>query len=84
MKKMDMIKTVGGIIVSVGVGAIIGNAIKCTTPSNVGTIKRFCIGAGSLVLTSMIGDKAVQYTEDKICKAVQSIKNMVEKGELES
>lgn len=84
MKKLEVIKTVGGIIVSVGVGAIVGNAVKYTTPSNIGTIKKVCIGVGSLVLTSMVGDKAVQYTEKKISDAAKSVKKMVEKGELES
>lgn len=82
MKKIEMVKIAGGIIVSVGVGAIVGNAIKCTTPSHVGTIKKVCIGVGAFILTSMISDKAVQYTEVTISKAIKSIKGMVEKGEL--
>lgn len=82
MKKLDMVKTVGGIIVSVGVGAIVNNIVKSTTPVSMGTIKKVCIGVGGLVLSSMISDKAVKYTETKIDSAVNEIKKMVTNGDL--
>lgn len=82
MKKVDMIKAAGSIIISVGVGAIVGNVIKCTTPPSVGTIKRVCIGVGGFVLSSMIGDKTTEYAEKKVDDAVNSIKNMVKEEEI--
>lgn len=78
MKKIEILKTVGGIIVSVGVATIVGNAIKCTTPPSMGTIKKVCIAVGTLVLTSMAGDRAVEYTEHKIDSAVVYVKSMIE------
>jgi uncharacterized membrane protein len=79
MKKIEIVKTVGGIIVSVGVGAIVGNVIKDTTPEDVGKIKKMCIGLGSVVLTNMVGDKAVTYIEDKVDNAVKAIKKVTVK-----
>ena len=82
MKKLEMVKTAGSIIISVGVGAIVGNAVKCTTPFPVGAIKKFCIVVGSFVLSNMVGDKAVEYAEEKVDGAVDQIKQMVKDGEI--
>lgn len=82
MKKKDMIKTVGGIIVSLGVGAIISNIVESTTPKSVGSVKRICIGIGALVLTAMLTDKVVAYAEEKIDNSVKSVETMVKNGEL--
>lgn len=82
MKKIDMLKAAGAIVISVGVGAIVGNVIKCTTPSTTGPIKRLCILIGSIVLCNMVGDQAVDYSEKKVDEAVTQIKSMVENGEL--
>jgi hypothetical protein len=82
MKKVEWVKTVGGIIVSVGVGAIVGNAVKATSPEQLGGIKKLCVGIGSFVLSSMIGDAAVKYTGEKIDSAVTELKKMADDGEL--
>ena len=78
MKKLELIKTGVSIIVSVGVGAVVSNVIKTTTPDTTGTIKKVCIGIGSFVLSSMITDQATTYTETKIDETVDQMKEMVE------
>lgn len=83
MKKMDMVKKVGGIIVSIGVGAIVGNVIKCTTPATMGTIKKVCVAVGSFVLCNMVADSAANYTEQTIDNAVNEVKKMVKNGDLD-
>ena len=82
MKKIDMLKKVGVIVVSVGVGAIVGNIVKSTSPASVGTIKKVCIGIGGFVLSSMISDLASKYTEQQIDNTVSEIKKMVVNGDL--
>ena len=82
MKKVDMLKAAGAIVVSIGVGSIVGNVVKCTTPITTGPIKRLCILIGSFVLCNMVGDQAVDYTEKKVDDAIEQIKNMVDNGEL--
>ena len=66
MKKLEMVKTITQIVVSVGVGGIVGNAIKFTTPASVSLAKKVCIGVGSMILSNMVSDKAVQYSDQKI------------------
>ncbi|MCX7817549.1 MAG: hypothetical protein N2317_08610 [Syntrophales bacterium] len=74
MSKLELLKKAAGIVVSVGVGAIVGNAITSTTPDTAGTIKKVCIGIGAFVLSSMITDKVSEYAENKIDEAVAQIK----------
>ena len=82
MKKIDMIKKIGTLVVSVGVGAIVGNAIKATTPSSINTINKVCIGIGAFVLTGMVSGMAAKYTEEQINETVNEIKKMVTNGDL--
>lgn len=82
MKKIEIIKTIGGIMVSVGVSSIIGTAIKSTNPTeSAGAIKKLCIGLGGIVLSSMVSDKAVTYTETKIDTVVEEAKKIVDEIE---
>ena len=66
MDKKETIKAVGNIIVSIGVGGIVGNVIKSTTPANMNIVKKICVGVGSMVLSSMVTDKAVEYSTGKM------------------
>ena len=66
MRKLEMVKSVTQIVVSVGVGSIVGNAIKFTTPASSNLVKKVCIGVGSMILSNMVSDKAVQYSDQKI------------------
>ena len=81
MKKLDILKVAASLIVSVGVGAIVGNAVKSTTPVDVRKITKFCIGAGSAVLSAIAGDAASKYTEEKIDKAVDIVKSAIKEEE---
>ena len=78
VKKLELLKTGASLVVSVGVGAIVGNVVKHTTPSDVKKITKVCIGVGSLVLTNLAGDMAAKYMEDKIDAAANAVKGMVE------
>lgn len=83
-QKRDTLKTlkqVMVVIVTAGIGAIVGNAVKHVTPSDTGFIKKTCIGAGSLVLAGMLSDKAGDYTEQKIDETVEEVKEMLAEEE---
>lgn len=71
--KMEMFKTGVGIVVSVGVGAIVGNAIKSTTPDTIGLVKKACVAVGAFVVSHMIQEKASEYVENKIDNTVKQI-----------
>ena len=73
MKKEQIIHTVKtgvGFVVSVGVGAIVGNLVKSTTPADTSKIIKACIKVGGFVLSSACGEIASNYTDDQIDEAV--------------
>ena len=78
MKKLELLKQGASLVVSVGVGAIVGNAIKGTTPASVGKVMKICIAAGSMVLTGIAADMAGKYTEAKIDEGVEMVKGIIE------
>lgn len=82
--KKDVLKTlkqVAVIVVTAGVGAIVGNAVKHVTPVDTGFVKKTCIGAGSLVLAGMLSDKASDYTETMIDETVEDVKQFLSEEE---
>ena len=75
MKKIEMLKSGVGLIVSVGVSAVVGNAVNFTTPSSIGWIAKICTETGKVVLASMVSKEASKYTEHKIDEAAAQFKD---------
>lgn len=76
------IKLASDLIVSAGVGAVVGNAIKASTPTSVKTIQKITITVGSLALSSMVGAQAANYVRNEIdatSQQVQAIKSLFAK-----
>lgn len=63
-------------VVSSGVGAVVGNAIKASTPANATTLKKVTIGVGGLVLSSMVGQQAVRHTGEQIDQTMHQISEL--------
>lgn len=78
MDKIKTIKKVGAIVVSIGVGAIINNAVKATTPSTAGLVVKGCIVVGAYVLGSMVAKKAITHMEGEVDSIVKEVKKFVE------
>lgn len=65
------------LVVSAGVGSIIGNAVKATTPEEgLSTLKKVSIGVGSFVLGSMVADQATKYTGQQIVDLVDTFEEI--------
>lgn len=77
MKKLDILKTGLSLLVSVGVGAVVGNAIKATTPETTKGIGKLLVTLGSLALTGIASDMASRYTETKIDEAADAVREAV-------
>jgi len=77
MKKIEIVKKVLEVAVSIGVGAVVGNLVKSTTPSDVGKINKFFIAVGSMVLTGVLTDASTKYAEATFTKTVDEIKKGV-------
>lgn len=63
---LDVTKTVLGVMASIGASAIVGNAIKISTPDNVKVGKQACMIVGGLVLSSLVGNAASKHVHDEI------------------
>ena len=83
MTKIERVKLVSGLVISIGVGAIVNNAIKCTTPESIRGIKKICVFVGAIALGSMLSDAATTHADKKIDKTVDQIKEMVKEAKTE-
>lgn len=77
MKKLDILKGIAELAVSVGVGAIVGNTVKMTTPSDIHTLKRIAISIGSFALSSMVGDRVSSYVSEQIDETAERVNKIV-------
>lgn len=73
---ISILKPVASIIVSVGAGAVVGNAIKASTPETAKTASKVLICIGGVVLSSMVGDMAAQYTSDQIEDVAEQLETL--------
>ena len=77
MMNLDTIKKGLTLVVSIGVSAIINNAIKANTPSTVGILSKICIIVGGVFLSGAVCEKVVDYTEKTIDKTLEDVKERV-------
>lgn len=84
-KKVETVKSVANLVIGIGVGAIVGNAVKATTPSSgVGAVMRICIGLGSVVLSGLASNACAKYTNGEIDSIVKFIREAASSNEIES
>jgi len=73
-KALTVVKMVGGLVISIGVGAVATNLIRATTPEDVKKVTKICIGVGSFFVAGMTASAAsnkFEGTMNSIIKAVQ-------------
>jgi prefoldin subunit 5 len=73
MNALSIFKTVAELAIATGVSSIVSNASKAAVPENARLIKKISIGIGTFVLSNMVADQAVKYTQDKIDKGLEEI-----------
>lgn len=84
-KTLRVIKQTSKLVVTVGVGAIVGNAVKYTTPTTgVGTIMKACIGVGSLVLGGVASKACADYCDESIDGFAKTIKDVLDNAEFDT
>lgn len=74
MNKLSILKSATGMIASAGAGAVVGNAIKASTPVDIKTSGKVLVMVGGVVLSSMVGDMASKYTANSIDDMAESLK----------
>lgn len=73
-KALTVVKMIGGLVISIGIGAVAANLIRATTPEDVKKVTKICIGVGSFFVAGMTASAAsnkFEGTMDSIIKAVQ-------------
>lgn len=76
MSILGLTKAVTDLVVSAGAGAVVGNAIKATTPPDAKVLTKVSIGIGGFVLSGAVGQWAAKYTSDQIDGTVEQIKDV--------
>lgn len=77
MSKIEVLKGVAKFAVSVGVGAIVSNAVSFTTPvMSMGLLKKAAVGIGSFVLGAMLSEKTCEYVDQKIDQALDEVRKL--------
>lgn len=76
MNPVSILKTVASIAVSSGAGAVVGNAVKLTTPVGTKTLQKITIAVGGFALSGLVAEAAANYTEREIDGAVAQIKEL--------
>lgn len=59
-------KSIAGVVISLGVGAVVQNAVNATTPLDQKLLKRIGVKVGGYVVSSMVADHAVKYSFEQI------------------
>ena len=80
MQKLEIFKAISEIVVSIGVGSLVGNTIKMTTDPEAGKFKKVAIGIGGFVISNMVSDLATKYTSERIDDAAVRVKNLLQPG----
>jgi len=63
---LDIIKSVATLIISTGVGAIVTNAVKSTTPDDLKLYSKIFVVIGTVAASSAISDITADYSVKKI------------------
>lgn len=77
MTKLEMVKAGAQIVVSIGVGIVVGNVVKVSSPAGRNVLKNICVGVAGLVLSDMVSDKACSHVETKIDDVANQLKEAV-------
>jgi 3-methyladenine DNA glycosylase AlkC len=74
MKTLGILKMVAELAVSTGVGAIVSNASRAAVPENARLVKKVVVAIGTFVLSNLVADQAVKYTNEKIENGLDELK----------
>lgn len=78
MNPLTVVRHVVGIVSSAGVGSIVGNAIKATTPDELSKIQKITIATGSIALSGAAGMHAANYVERQFDEGIKTFRMMAE------
>lgn len=71
---INVIKGVGSLATSIGIGAVTRNVIKVTTPENTKTVVKVCIGVGSYFVAGLASAAASKKFGEQVDSVAEIIK----------
>lgn len=74
--KLATVKRVVGIVAGAGTGFVIGNAIKATSPQDMGAIGKIATSIGGFVMGGIVGNAAGKYTDEAIDDVVEFVDDL--------
>jgi len=77
MEKIKMIKAGAVLVIGVGINNIVSNAVKSTTPAGSNAITKACTWVSVMVLTGIVADAAVKYTEKQLDEVIKFVNETV-------
>lgn len=78
MDPLNLIKSAAGLITGLGVGTVVGNLIKTTTPDNVKIVNKILVGVGGFVIGGALSEIAANAVEKRIDEGVEAYKKVRE------
>ena len=74
MEKKEVLKTAATWVVGIGVNSIISNAVASTTVKEGNKLTKACTWISVMVLTGIVADAAIKYTESKLDEVINFVK----------
>lgn len=73
MNKLDIFKNLASLAVSIGVGTVVGNVVKSTTPSDLKMYSRVAVRIGGFVLSAIAVHQAQNYVSNEIDNIMRKV-----------
>jgi hypothetical protein len=83
MDPVNIVKTIIAIPMGLGIGTIVDNIVKTTTPSNTTRITQVLIKVGAFGLGGLLAHAATTKTNEEIDAVVDFVKQATKKPEVE-
>jgi hypothetical protein len=78
-----LVKAAGSIVISIGVGTIVNNVVRATTPATISKFSKVCIAVGALAVSNMVGDMAIERIEKGVDGIINGVKKKMNESEEE-
>jgi hypothetical protein len=76
MKKLELLKSAITLAASVGVGAVVTNAVKSTTPADLKVLNRVAVVIGTTAVSYVASDHASTYFGNYVDELTEMVKNI--------
>lgn len=76
-----MLKTILGLTTSIGVGQVVQNIVKATTPDNLSKVKKITTIVGGIAVSAVLSNLASEYAEKQFDSIINTFNTLTKKQE---